>query len=78
MNITNKYLGYEGDITFYMPEWIGRIVCKYKGFHQWEFFAYCHKCGVEFCERLKLDCSPNCKLFHFDTWPEDWFDSIEE
>ena len=78
MNITNKYLGFEGDITFYMPEWIGKIICKLRDSHIWEFFPYCNRCGLELCERLKLDCSPNCSFHHFDNWPEDWDVLIEE
>ena len=78
MNITNKYLGYEGDITFYMPEWIGRIICKFKGFHVWEFFPYCYRCGLEMCHKLRLDCSKDCKLYHFNVWPDDWNVDIEE
>ena len=78
MNISNKYLGYEGDITFYMPEWIGKIVCKLRGSCIFEFFEYCSRCGLELCVRLESDCSPNCKLFHFNNWPEDWDVLIEE
>lgn len=49
MNINghNSFIGIDYEITLFIPDWIGRIICKRKD-HSWEILGeVCNRCGFE-------------------------------
>jgi hypothetical protein len=45
INLT--WLGIDGELYTFMPDWLGKIVCKYKE-HQWELLGeFCSRCGLD-------------------------------